>query len=251
MDIAVEMLVLLFAVAMLAGFIDAVAGGGGLLTIPALIFAGVPPVQTLGTNKLQGSFASFSAAFHFLRSGMLDIRRMPLMITTVFFSAALGSWAVQRVDNQFLMTLMPIGLIAIALYSFFSKGLGKTETAAKLTDRQFSVTAAPAIGFYDGFFGPGTGTFLAISFVKLKGMAFVRATAHAKVLNFTSNITALTVFVVGGKVLWLVGIVMAIGAFLGGRIGAGMVINKGASFVRIITVVVCVAMSVSLIYKQL
>jgi len=250
MEITIEMVGLLFLVAGFAGFIDAVAGGGGLLTIPALIFSGIPPVQALATNKLQGSFSALSAAIHFVRKGVIDLRRMPLMIATVFIAAALGSACVQFIDNGFLLKVMPFILIAIALYSYFSQGLGEQEHKAVLSDRLFSFTAAPLIGFYDGFFGPGTGTFLAISFVKLKGAIFVRATAYAKVLNFTSNITALSVFIIGGKVIWLVGLVMALGAFIGGRIGAGMVLNQGAYFIRMLTVVMCIAMSVSLIYRQ-
>lgn len=250
MDIALEVLALLFLVAVFAGFVDAVAGGGGLLTLPALVFAGVPPIGALATNKLQGSFASMAATIHFSRRKIVDIRAIKWMVFAVFIASAVGSYVVQLIDNQFLLTLMPIGLIAIALYSFFNKELGQKSEQAKLTDSQFSASAAPLVGFYDGFFGPGTGTFFAISFVRLKGMDFVRATGHAKALNFTSNIAALTVFVFSGHVVWLVGLVMAAGAFTGGRIGAATVISKGASFVRALTVVVCIAISISLLVKQ-
>ncbi len=251
MEFTVEILAMLFIVAALAGFIDAVAGGSGLITIPALVFAGASPIQAIATNKLQACFGSFSASLHFLRNGIVDLRRMPIMIAAVFVGAVLGALFVQLLDTELLMMVMPIALIAIALYSIFSKDLGAVDRAAAISDRQFSSTAAPAIGFYDGFFGPGTGTFFAIAYVKLLGMDFVRATAHAKVLNFTTNIASLVVFLFSAKVLLVVGFSMALGQLIGARLGAAMVIQKGATFIRLLTVIVCVAMSGSLIIKQL
>ena len=246
-EIAIPLLMLLFIVAIVAGFVDAAAGGGGLITLPALLLAGVPPLQVLGTNKLQACCGTLAATWHFAGRRMLQFKRLPVMIAAVAVGTALGVAVVQLVGNQFLVLIMPLALIGIALYVFFAKQLGVTTTAARLTDRQFASTAAAGVGFYDGFFGPGTGTFFAIALVKCLGMDLVTATAHAKALNFTSNIVALLLFLVAGHVLLVVGLLMAAGQIIGGRLGAGMVISHGVGYIRLLTTLVCVAMSISLL----
>lgn len=246
----IESIVLLFIAACFAGFVDSIAGGGGLITIPSLIFSGVPPVLALGTNKLQGFAGSFSASLHFFRKGYISLKRMRWMMLLTLIGASLGSYAILQLDNALLMILLPFALIGLALYTFFSKSVGDVETEAKLTDKQFALRAGTSIGFYDGFFGPGTGTFFAMSFVKLLGMDFVKATGHAKVLNCVANIVALTVFIIGGKVLFLIGGIMAIGQFIGARIGASIVIKRGSRFIRTVTILVCIAISISLLLQQ-
>ncbi|MGK0499463.1 MAG: putative membrane protein YfcA [Oceanicoccus sp.] len=249
MELSFELITVLFFVAAFAGFIDAAAGGGGLITIPALMLTGITPVQALGTNKFQAFFGSFSASLHFIRQGIVKPLAIYPMIITVGLAAGSGAYLVQQVDAQLLFKFMPAVFIAIALYSFFSKGLGDGAGRQRIQPNQYSMTAAPVIGFYDGFAGPGTGTFFALSMVKLLGMDFVRATAHAKVLNFTTNISSFLVFFAGGEVIWLLGLSMAMGQFVGGRLGAKMVIKQGAGFIRGLTVVICIAISVGLLLR--
>ena len=250
MELSVELISFLLLMAMLGGFVDTVAGGGGLITIPALIFSGVTPVQALATNKFQASFGSGFATWHFIRHGYVELKRVPWLVASVFVGASIGAIVVQYIDNQNLMTIIPVVLIVIALYTLFSKGLGETEKAAFFTDKQYAATVAPSIGFYDGFLGPGTGTFLAISHVKLLGMDFLQATGYAKVLNFTTNVASLTVFLLSGEIVFLYGVFMVVGQFLGARIGAKMVIKKGPSFIRQLTVLLCIVMSVTLLIRQ-
>ena len=249
MELSIELISLLVVVAACAGFIDAAAGGGGLITIPTLMLTGMTPVQALGTNKFQACFGSFSASLHFFRQGIVNPKRIWKWILSVAIASALGAYAVQQIDSKLLLQFMPFIFIAIALYSFFSKSLGEAETSQRISPNQYSLTAAPAIGFYDGFAGPGTGTFFALTCVKLLGMNFVKATAHAKVMNFTSNIFSLMVFIGGGEVVWVLGMCMAVGQFIGGRLGAKTVIRKGAGFIRAITVIVCIAISIGLLVR--
>lgn len=250
MELSFELIGLLFVVAGFAGFIDAAAGGGGLITIPALFFTGMSPVQALGTNKFQACFGSFSASLHFIRQRLVKPGRLLLMITCVAIASALGSLAVQQLDPQLLLNFMPAVFISIAIYTLVAKKLGGKATKQKITKTQFSLTAAPCVGFYDGFAGPGTGTFFALALVKLLGMDFVSATGHAKVLNFTTNLSSLLVFAWSGQVVLEAGLVMATGQFIGARLGASTAIRKGAGFIRWITVIIAIAISLSLIVKN-
>lgn len=250
MEFGFDLLVILFAVATLAGFVDAIAGGGGLITIPALLWAGVTPAQALATNKLQGSFGSFSASLNFIRKGHVDPRHMVLAIVLTFAGSALGTVLVQMLDPGILMTILPGLLILIALYFLFSPRVGDIDAHQMIGKATFAFTAGFGIGFYDGFFGPGTGSFFSIAFVALLGFNMTKATAHTKVLNFTSNFASLVMFIAGGEVVWIVGGVMAVGALIGAQIGSHMVMKVGARLVRPLLVVTSIAISIKLIIDQ-
>ncbi len=250
MEFSLDLLVILFAVATLAGFVDAIAGGGGLITIPALLWAGVTPAQALATNKLQGSFGSFSASLNFIRKGHVDPRDMVLAIVLTFAGSALGTVLVQMLDPGILMTILPGLLILIALYFLFSPRVGDIDAHQMIGKATFAFTAGFGIGFYDGFFGPGTGSFFSIAFVALLGFNMTKATAHTKVLNFTSNFASLVMFIAGGEVVWIVGGVMAVGALIGAQIGSHMVMKVGARLVRPLLVVTSIAISIKLIIDQ-
>lgn len=245
-----EILMLLFFVAMVAGFIDSMAGGGGLIVIPALLAAGLPPAATLATNKLQACFGSFSAAFHFFRSGELDLRRLwPWFVASVAASG-LGSLLVLQIDPSFLRIVLPVLLVAMAFYFWFFPGVGAVDARQRLSVLAFGLTAVPLIAFYDGFFGPGTGSFFALAFVGLMGFNLRRATAHAKLVNFGSNLGSLMVFIAGGKVVWTIGLVMGAGQYLGARLGAGLVIKRGAALVRPMLVLICLATTAKLLFDE-
>ncbi len=156
MDFSLEIIALLFLVAGLAGFIDAIAGGGGLLTVPALLAAGVPPTQALATNKLQGSFGSFSASLYFVRNGFVSLREMRNAIGCTFVGSAIGAELVQRIEAGVLTSVIPILLVCISLYFLLAPQAGKGGgTPPKLSDNVFALTVGAGVGFYDGFFGPG------------------------------------------------------------------------------------------------
>ncbi len=245
-EFAPEILALLFGAAVVAGFIDAIAGGGGLITVPVLLAAGVSPVAAIATNKIQGSFGTAAATWTFWRKGRIDfaLLRWPLIFTVV--GAALGSLVVTFVDPTWLMVLLPVLLAGIALYFLFGPKASDEDVHARLTPFAFG-TVAGGIGFYDGFFGPGTGSFFALALVTLLGMGLTRATAHTKALNFTSNIVSVAIFAVGGHVLWAVGLMMAVGQVAGGWLGSHAAMRFGPRIIRPLLVVICLAMVAKLL----
>ncbi|CNB26030.1 membrane protein [Yersinia ruckeri] len=210
-----EVIGVLFLVALLAGFIDSIAGGGGLLTIPALLAVGVPPTQALATNKLQSVGGSFSASLYFVRRGAVNLKEQKLTIALTLVGSMLGAILVQHLQADILRQILPILVIGIGVYFLLTPKLGERDQQRRLSALPFALIAGGGIGFYDGFFGPGAGSFYALAFVTLCGFNLAKSTAHAKVLNFTSNLGGLTFFILGGKVLWGIGLVMLVGQVLG------------------------------------
>ncbi|MCX8584510.1 MULTISPECIES: TSUP family transporter [unclassified Gilliamella] len=245
-----ELLALLFFIAMLAGFIDSIAGGGGLLTVPALLAVGLPPASALATNKLQSTGGSFSASLYFIRERMVDLKQQKFAITCAFIGSALGTLSVMHIQADFLKLLLPILTISVGLYFLLSPTIGENDRKSRLTIIQFALLPALAIGFYDGFFGPGAGSFYALAYITLAGFNLTKATAHTKVLNFTSNLAGLIFFIVGGEVVWSIGLVMLVGQFIGARLGAKMVIAKGRKLIRPMLITVSTIMSIKLIYEN-
>ncbi|PHM49859.1 sulfite exporter TauE/SafE family protein [Xenorhabdus miraniensis] len=240
----------LFLVAIVAGFIDSIAGGGGLLTIPALLSVGISPVQTLATSKLQAVGSSFSASLYFIRRKVVDWRSQRFAIFMTMLGAMLGALLVQFVSPDFLRYLLPILVMLIGLYFLLVPNIGAEDRQRRLGPIAFGCLTGCGIGFYDGVFGPGAGSFFALCYVMLCGYNLAKATAHAKVLNFASNIGALGFFIIGGQVLWLVGCVMLIGQMIGARLGAGLVLSKGQKLIRPMLVTISFLMSIKLLYDH-
>lgn len=246
-DITVATLLLLFLAAVLAGWVDAIGGGGGLIAVPALMSVGMSPLQALATNKLQAVFGSGTAAWHYTRQGLVQPTDFKLAILLTFIGAVLGVWSVQQLDSEVLIHSVPVLLIASAVYFWFSPDVGSMPSVQRLSYPIFAVIMGGGIGFYDGFFGPGTGTFFVMAFMLLYGQTLLAATGQSKVLNFTSNIAAVLVFAWAGQVVWLVGLVMALGQMIGSYIGAHMVMRQGTRLIRPVLVVVSVLVSLKLL----
>ncbi|MFM2044271.1 MAG: hypothetical protein RLY86_2847 [Pseudomonadota bacterium] len=242
-----DILLFLSAAALVAGFIDAIAGGGGLITIPALLTAGIPPAQALATNKLQGTFGSGMATLTFWRAGLIDLRAMVVPVICTALGAACGTALVQVLKPGFLEAVIPVLLVGIALYFLLSPKAGDMPARQIVSLNVFALTVGFGVGFYDGFFGPGTGSFFAIGFVALLGLPIRQATANTKLLNFTSNVVSLGVFAIGGDILWLVGLCMAAGQALGAWAGSNAAIRFGAGLVRPLLVVMCLALTIRLV----
>jgi uncharacterized membrane protein YfcA len=217
----------------MAGFVDSIAGGGGIISLPVLLSVGIPPHQALGTNKLQGSFGSFTAAVNYSRKGLVDFKRIVPGIVFTALGAALGTVAIQMLSADFLKHVIPPLLAAVFFYTLFSPDMGRRDSKPKMNEGLFYLSAGLMLGFYDGFFGPGTGSFWTLLFVLLLGIDLKKATAHTKITNFTSNLVALIVFILGGKVLFLAGLVMGCGQMAGAYTGSKLVIRNGVGFVRI------------------
>lgn len=246
MDLAAEAFALLILVAFVAGTIDAMAGGGGLLTIPALMAAGVPPVAALATNKLQSTIGTGSAVLAYLRAGHVDLRAFAWPAAGAFAGSIMGAVAVQFIDPGFLSAFVPLLLIAMGLYFLFAPKMGEEDRHARL-GRVGMTGVCSGIGFYDGFFGPGTGSFLTTALVALGGLGLVKAIANTKVINFATNVAAVIAMVAGGKVLWALGLAMAVANVGGNQLGAHLALRYKGKGVRVLLIVVSFALTARLL----
>ena len=237
----------LTAVAVLTGFIDAIAGGGGLIMMPALLFAGVPPIDALGTNKLQSMFGTGTALRNYARSGLVDWRSNRFAVLLVFVGAIAGAAVVQLIQTRVLYLVIPVLLVGAAIYILLSPRMTDEDARQRLSANGYAPVGG-AIGFYDGFFGPATGAFFTTSLVGLRGLGLTKATALTKLLNFTSNIASVILFAIGGHMLWLLGLCMAAGAMLGGWIGSHTAIRFGARLIRPLLVTISLVMTGRLLW---
>lgn len=231
-DLSLGCLGLLFAAALLGGFVDSIAGGGGIITVPALLAVGFPPHLALGTNKLQASFGSLTATLNYRRGNMLRLRDLVLGIGFTALGACIGTMTVQVMSADSLKHIIPVLLVIIFVYVLCNPKLGTTHKSHRLVPWLFYLVFGCLIGFYDGFFGPGTGSIWTIALVLWLGFDLKKATAHTKALNFTSNIVALVTFFLGGQVVVFAGITMGIGQMIGAYAGSHLVLNRGTRFVR-------------------
>ncbi|WP_058912727.1 sulfite exporter TauE/SafE family protein [Entomohabitans teleogrylli] len=243
-------LAVLFLVAMLAGFIDSIAGGGGLLTIPALLSSGMSPAQALATNKLQACGGSVSATLYFIRRKVVNLREQKLNVLMTFIGSMSGALLVQHVNSDILRQILPLLIICIGLYFLLMPRLGEEDRQRRLYGLPFALVAGGCVGFYDGFFGPAAGSFYALAYVTLCGYNLAKSTAHAKLLNATSNIGGLLLFIIGGKVVWGTGFVMMAGQFCGARMGSRLVLSKGQRLIRPMIVIVSLVMSAKLLFDS-
>jgi uncharacterized protein len=240
----------LTAAATLAGFVDAIAGGGGLITLPALLLAGVPPAQALATNKLQGTFGVAIASVNFHRAGMIDLKRLRSAVLATASGAALGATAVGWLDASALKCIMPFALIAAALYFAFATAVREHVARRSLAPLAFALGVAAPVGFYDGFFGPGAGSLFTLGLVALAGNTMMQATANAKVLNLTSNVLSLTVFALSGTVNYAVGLPMALGQMAGAWAGSHIAIKHGTWIIRPLLVATTSAVALKLLLAR-
>lgn len=225
--------IILWIAGLFAGFVDSIAGGGGMISLPALLSVGVPPHLALGTNKLQGTFGSFTASLNYSRNGLVAFRGILPGICFTALGALIGTIVIQYLSAKFLSHIMPILLAGVFFYTLFSPNLGEKDRISNTPEFLFYALAGLSLGFYDGFFGPGVGSFWAIAFVLFLGLNLKKGTAHTKIMNFTSNIVSLLAFIFGGHVLYTAGIVMGVGQILGAYLGSHLVMLKGVRFVRI------------------
>lgn len=246
-ELALQALMLLFLAAVLAGFIDSIAGGGGMVTIPAMLLAGIAPLHVLGTNKLQSLFGSGSASWAYARHGHVDLRAQLPMALAATVGAVLGALLATVVPVGWLRTVLPLLLLGIAMYFAFKPDIGTVGRQHRIGPRLFGLGFVPAVGVYDGLFGPGTGSFLMLGFVGLAGFGILKATAHTKFLNFGSNVGALAVFLAVGAVLWKVGLVMGAGQFLGAQLGSRLAMRRGARVIKPLLVTVSLLLALRLL----
>ncbi len=250
MDFDVLTIVLLFLAGFGAGFVDSIAGGGGIITLPALLAAGIPPHFALGTNKLQSSFGSFTATINYAKRGVFEPLKILEGVFFTFIGAALGAYIVKFFSASFLTNFIIFMLIVLFFFTLFNKNLGVAKKAHKLKPFVFYMIFGLLIGFYDGFFGPGTGSFWTIALVLLLGLDLKEATAQTKLFNFTSNIVSLGVFAYLGVVFWKIGIIMGLAQIAGAYTGSTLVSKKEVKFIRYVFLVVVAATILKLVYDK-
>lgn len=241
---------LLIFAAFVAGFIDSIAGGGGLVTVPALLLAGLSPVRSLGTNKLQSLFGSASATIAYAQKGHVDLKsQLPSALMSAL-GAIGGALLAGFLPGDVLRAFLPVLLIAIAIYFAVKPNMDDVDRARRVTPFLFGLTIVPLIGFYDGLFGPGTGSFFMLSFVSLAGYGLLKATAHTKLLNFASNLGGFLTFAFLGVINWKIGLLMGIAQFAGARVGASLAMKSGAAIIKPLLIVVCLALATKLLYAD-
>jgi uncharacterized membrane protein YfcA len=237
-------------VAVFAACFDAIAGGGGLVTVPALLLAGMDPVSAIATNKLQAAAGTVSSAAAFSRRGLVDWRLASPVMAAAVAGSIVGALSVSVLPASVLKALVPLLLITIALYFANSDRRGDSGIHARLSPFLFAFLVVPVIGFYDGVFGPGAGSFYMAAFMGLLGCNILKATAHTKLANAASNLGSLCLFALKGNVVLEVGLVMAVGAILGAQIGSALAVRFGSRLVRPLLVSISVIMAVRLLLMQ-
>ena len=238
----------LLGIAFFAGLVDSIAGGGGLLTIPSFLLVGIPPHLAIGTNKLQSSFGSLTAAINYFRLGLIDLNQIWIGVVSTMVGAFLGSWIVTLISATFLETYIPYLLGALLIYLSIAKKIGAEDKPNRLPRQIFYFIFGLTLGFYDGFFGPGTGAFWTIALVGILGFNLKKATAQTKIMNFTSNIVSLLIFIILGKVMFLLGIAMGVCQIFGAYVGSNLVAKKSVGFVRVLLILVVSASLVKLLF---
>jgi len=237
-----NILLILFFVAILAGFLDTLAGGGGLITVPALMISGIPPLAALGTNKLQGSMGTATSTFMMLKHRRIKWHDVKTLMLFSFIGSALGSIAIQFINTATLSFAIPLALLFIAIYFIISPTPAHIEKKPRLSKKTYQSSVVPLIACYDGMFGPATGSFFSLAGVSLRGHSLINATAFAKALNFSSNIASLIVFLFAGQVVLLFGIVMMLGQAIGAWLGSHYLFKINPLHLRLLIVSVSIIM---------
>ncbi len=230
-------LILLCIAAFGAGFVDAIVGGGGLIQTPTalILMPNLPVATVIGSLKIPAFSGTFFAAKQYVKKVKIEWRRMALMCTVAFSFAFLGSELLSKMGNSYMKPILFCVLIVVALYTYSKKSFGQAQSKnlSRNALHVRSLIISAAVGFYDGFIGPGTGSFLVLGFIALLGYDFLRASAHAKMVNLSTNFGSIVLFFMKGTIIWGIAIPMAICNAVGGLLGAKLAIAKGNQFIRV------------------
>lgn len=250
-EVSLDLALMLIAAAFAAGFVDSIAGGGGLITVPVLMLAGATPLQALSTNKVQAVFGSATAALSYAASGHVRPREQIGAAALAFGAGLGGALLVSVIPTDGLRRALPVILIAIAAFFAFKKGLDDTDRHQKIRPAMFTAFVVPLIGAYDGLIGPGAGAFYMIGFVTLAGYGVLKATAHTKFLNFASNLGGLVAFAAVGAPWWIMGLAMGVAQIAGARLGTRLAVRIGAKMIKPLLVFTSSALALRLLWQML
>lgn len=248
-EVGYDILMLLVAAALFAGFVDSIAGGGGLITLPVLLLTGMSPLDALATNKVQGIFGSVTSTASYAMAGHVDLRRQIGGALIAFGAGLAGAMTATLLPVDALRYGLPVILIAIAAFFAFKKGLDDLDRIQRISPLMFSAFVVPLIGYYDGAIGPGAGAFYMISFVTLAGYGVLKATAHTKLLNFASNFGGFLAFSMIASPWWKVGLAMGVAQIVGARLGSKMAMKRGARMIKPLLVGTSLVLALRLIWQ--
>lgn len=244
MPIDFSQIILLCLFAFCAGFVDSIVGGGGLIQTPAalVILRAYPVVDVIGSLKIPAFSGTSFAAVQYLKKVKMKWKLLTIICTTAFFASFAGSELLTIMSNGFMKPVLLVVLSAVAIYTFAKKNFGQhaEKEHSENTEILYALCTSMFVGFYDGFIGPGTGSFLILLFIALLGFDFLQASAHAKLVNLATNLGSITLFLFKGKIIWLIALPMAASNALGGAIGARLAITKGNKFIRIFFLLIVV-----------
>lgn len=235
----------------LAAMVDSIAGGGGIISLPAFLFCGVPPHMALGTNKFASTCASFVSSLKFAGSGKINFKLLKFTAPFTFLGAIIGVKCALTLKPAYLNIIVLVMLLFVGIYSLLSKTVGANDNFNGLNSKNifWGIILAFSLGFYDGFFGPGTGSFLIFALISIYGFDFVNAGGNAKIMNFISNITSLILFAFSGQINYLYGVPVAIFMMVGARIGTKLALTKGAKLIKPIFVAMSLAVAVKILFS--
>lgn len=253
MEITITTYLIVCPMLFLAGLVDAIGGGGGLISLPAYLIAGLPPHTAIATNKMSSTCGTTLATGRFIKAGLVNLKLAVPSVVMAILGSSIGANLSLLVDEKVLMKVLLV-MLPVSAALVLNRRLFNDEGAEEVTlNRQTVLTAMIAafiVGCYDGFYGPGTGTFLLIAFTAFAKLGVRSANAQAKVINLTSNITSLVIFILNGQVLYQLGVAAAICNMIGGYIGAGMVMKNGAKIARPSILLVLVLLAVKIVTEM-
>lgn len=248
----IEILIFLCVAAFAAGFVDAIVGGGGLIQTPValILMPNVPVANIIGSLKIPAFSGTSFAAYQYLKKVTMNWRLLMVMSLIAFASAFAGSTLLTHVSNDFMKPLLLVVLTLLAVYTFIKKNFGQHQEKLLSVKTQiiYAVIISLTVGFYDGFIGPGTGSFFVVAFVSVLGFDFLHASANAKMVNLATNFGSICLFMLKGKILWMIALPMAVCNAIGGFIGAKLAISKGNGFIRAFFLVVVVGTLIRFAY---
>ncbi|MCV6823029.1 MULTISPECIES: TSUP family transporter [Halocynthiibacter] len=247
-EVGLELLALLILAGFCAGFVDAIAGGGGLITVPVLLLSGASPIEALSTNKVQGVFGAGTAALSYARAGQVNLHEQIGPAALSFVASFCGALLVAYIPVDWIKIVLPFLMVAIALFFALKPGLDDVDRVRRMSIPVFTVVMIPLIAAYDGLLGPGTGSFFMIAFVTLAGYGVLKATAHTKLLNFASNLGAIVAFSAVATPWWFTGLAMGAAQIAGAQVGSKLAVKVGARVIKPLLVVTSAALAARLIW---
>jgi len=248
---SITIIIFLFLACFAASAVDSIAGGGGLISLPAFILGGLPSRIALGTNKFSSTSGAIISGFQYFKNGKVNFKLLKYLIPFSFIGSALGVYTVLNIDENLIRALVLILILFVGIYSLFSKKLGMEDNFKGINTKNvlLGILLAFCLGFYDGFFGPGTGSFLIFGLIKIYGFNYINASGNSKILNLTSNISALLIFALHSQIYFYLGLITASAMIIGANLGTKIALKKGSKLIKPIFICMSLGVAIKMIYS--